>query len=134
MKKILIILGFLFGFAYAQEDLVKKGVEAYKKDDYLTALKYLQKACDLKYGDGCNRLGVMYADGTGVKKDNLKAAKLFKKACDLKVGMGCSNLGIMYEDGIGVKKDLSKALEFYEKSCNLSREDVACQSYIRLKK
>ncbi|MCV3470724.1 tetratricopeptide repeat protein [Campylobacter sp. CNRCH_2015_0814] len=133
MKKVLIILTILFlNFAYSQEDLFLKGLEAYESGDYINAMKYYKKACDLNNSSGCNSLGIMYANGYGVKKDNFKAVELFRKACSLNSGGGCSNLGVMYVNGKGVRKDTSKALEYFGKACDL-KSDEGCQNYARLK-
>nr|WP_223212892.1 hypothetical protein [Campylobacter coli] len=77
MKKVLIILGFIFlNFACSQEDLIEKGENAYKNKDYTNAIKYFQQACDLNNGNGCNELGTMY---TLVKKNNFKQWNHIKK-------------------------------------------------------
>ncbi|EIA89756.1 hypothetical protein cco74_07957 [Campylobacter coli 37/05] len=77
MKKVLIILGFIFlNFACSQEDLIEKGENAYKNKDYTNAIKYFQQACDLNNGNGCNELGTMY---TLVKKTILKQWNHIKK-------------------------------------------------------
>ena len=43
-----------------------------------------QKACDGGSTEECLNLGVMYANGYGVKQDYFKAKEYFGKACDLK--------------------------------------------------
>ena len=40
----------------------------------------------------CNRLGLLYAAGTGVTKDPDRARALFKRACDRKYERACANL------------------------------------------
>lgn len=123
MKKVLIILGFIFlNFACSQEDLIEKGENAYKNKDYTNAIKYFQQACDLNNGNGCNELGTMY---TLVKKNNFKAMESYQKACDLNYKQGCSNLGFMYMLGMRTKDDKFKAIELYEKACNLN-EGSSC--------
>ncbi|MFP6183677.1 tetratricopeptide repeat protein [Helicobacter pylori] len=101
------------------EELVDLGVESYKAKDYIQAEKYFEKACDLKYGGGCFRLGVLYEYGQGVEKNLTKAAQLYSKACDLNNSVGCGALGMLYEDGQGVGEDLTKAAYFYSKACKL---------------
>ncbi|MCR6588090.1 tetratricopeptide repeat protein [Campylobacter insulaenigrae] len=126
MKKVLIVLAILFlNFVYSQEDLVAKGIKAYDRGDYLIALKCFKKSCDLNDGLGCFNLGIMYANGSGIKKDNFKAVELYQKSCDLNDGLGCFNLGAMYAIGSGVRKDISKALEYFGKACDL-RDDLDC--------
>jgi TPR repeat protein len=71
------------------------------KQDDLKALKFFQKACDLKsscltplpFSYESPRLEQpppefksQYEKGKGVKQDDLKALKFFQKACDLNYG------------------------------------------------
>src|SRR5262249_17757597 len=50
-------------------------------------------------------LGVMYADGYGVKKDEKEAIRWFKKAADQNDDRSRAKLGWIYAQGIGVEKD-----------------------------
>ncbi len=109
------------------KELFDLGVESYKAKDYIQAEKYFEKACDLKYGGGCFRLGVLYEYGQGVEKNLTKAAQLYTKACDLKEGMGCGNLGVLYYDGDGVKRDSKKADQYFSKACKLGNQE-ACEA------
>ncbi|EGK8009228.1 sel1 repeat family protein, partial [Campylobacter lari] len=59
--------------------------------DNFKAVELFQKACDLNDGLGCDNLGVMYVNGSGVRKDLSKALEYFGKACDLKYDKGCQN-------------------------------------------
>jgi ankyrin repeat protein len=58
---------------------------------------WLAKGCetpDPKRADeqACNRLGLLYATGSGVTKDLARARALFKRACDEKYERACANL------------------------------------------
>ncbi|MDU9727718.1 sel1 repeat family protein [Helicobacter pylori] len=58
-----LCLGLLGGGLMAEpnpKELFDLGVESYKAKDYIQAEKYFEKACDLKYGRGCNDLGELY--------------------------------------------------------------------------
>ncbi|MBQ9589797.1 MAG: sel1 repeat family protein, partial [Butyrivibrio sp.] len=48
---------------------------------YSDALQECQKTCDLNGGEGCTYLGILYAEGKGVKQDYQKAITYFDKAC-----------------------------------------------------
>jgi len=80
----------------------------------------LKKSCDLNNGFGCAKLGLLYADGVGVKKDFSKSYKYFKKSCDLNSGMGCSYLGISYMSGLGVRQNTSIGKKYLHKGCDLN--------------
>ncbi len=105
------------------EDLFNLGMLSYDKQDFSKARKYFEKACDLKYGRGCNGLGVLYEYGQGVEKNSKKATQFYSKACELKDGKGCSNLGVFYHYGEGVEKDFKKAVALYKKACDLKEGD-----------
>ena len=86
--------------------------------NYQQAFKYYKKACELNDKFGCFNLGVMYAEGQGVKQDFAKAFKFAKKACDLNDMGACYNLGLWYGEGQGVRQDFVNARKYYEKACN----------------
>ncbi len=77
-----------------------------------------KKACAKGKAVACNKLGLIYYAGSGVKQDTLKAVELFKKACDGGDVTGCTFLGFMYNNGLGVEYDTLKAAAFYTKACN----------------
>ena len=59
--------------------------------------RWLAKDCetpDSRRADpqACNRLGLLYAAGSGVTKDLARAGALFKRACDQKHEKACANL------------------------------------------
>ncbi len=109
------------------EELFDLGVKSIEAKDYIQAKKYFEKACDLKYGRGCNDLGELYYNGEGVEKNLIKATQYFSKACGLKDGRGCFNLGRLYYFGEGVEKNLTKAAYFYAKACKLGNQE-ACEA------
>lgn len=70
------------------------------KQDFFTAKKYFEKACNLNLGDACNSLGFLYSKGKGVKQNYSAAKKYYGKSCDLGDQMGCDNYKILNEQGI----------------------------------
>lgn len=104
--------------------------------DYYNAKKYYEIACDKGNGDifqsaTCHNLGVMYANGEGVRQDYAKAAKLYKKACDMKYGGACNDLGVQYDKGQGVRQNRSTAKQYYGKACDLG-EQMGCDNYKKI--
>ena len=61
-------------------------------------------------------LGLMYANGEGVKQDYFKAVEWFQKAADQGLAKAQYNLGDMYFYGQGVKQDYIKAVEWWQKA------------------
>ncbi|HQK28501.1 MAG TPA: tetratricopeptide repeat protein, partial [Smithellaceae bacterium] len=77
-------------------------VTAYKKGDYKTELKLLQKEADKGNAVAQFRLGVMYDDGKGVVQDYKEAFKWYKLAADQGFAGAQFGLGLMYANGRGV--------------------------------
>ena len=73
-----------------------KGVAAYERGDYATALKEFRVLAE--QGDATAQfiLGVMYHDGRGVTQDYKEAVKWHRKAADQGNALAQFNLGVMY--------------------------------------
>ncbi|ETD24250.1 tetratricopeptide repeat protein [Helicobacter macacae] len=104
-----------------------------KLQDYYNAKKYYEIACnkgngDLAQSEPCYNLGLMYANGKGVRQDYAKAAELYKKACDMKNANACYNIGVSYAKGQGVRQNSSTAKQYFGKACDLG-EQVGCDNY-----
>ena len=61
------------------------------EDHYKKAAQMYKIAYDKDVGEACSGLGILYAEGQGVKMDIKKARELFKKACDNGEKLGCYN-------------------------------------------
>jgi TPR repeat protein len=110
---------------------LRDGTGVAKKDPG-RALALETKACDGKYGGGCNVLGWAYRKGTlGMPRDDKKAIEMFRKACDLGSGLGCGSLADSYEHGDGVDADVDKAKELYAQACTL-KDLPSCDDAKRL--
>ena len=97
-----------------------QGLQLSEKSDTLSqALPVLERACELRSGNGCATLGFLYATGRAVTKDDKKATVLYRKSCELGDAQGCYNAGLMADSGRGTKEDAAKAAADYEKACDL---------------
>ncbi|MGX2981890.1 tetratricopeptide repeat protein [Helicobacter sp. 23-1045] len=101
------------------------------RQDYIKALQYHKKACDLGNALSCALAGGAYYFGEDIKTDYRLAKSYFEKSCEMQSGRGCVGLGAMYGDGVGVAKNLSKAKELYGKACDLG-EQIGCDAYKEL--
>jgi TPR repeat protein len=89
-------------------------------------VKYSSKACELGSADGCNELGVGYAQGLGgLEKNDVRAVAFFKKACELGLPLGCRNYGGRLDNGKGVTRDVPHAREVLLKACD-AKDAGAC--------
>ena len=66
-------------------------------------------------------LGVMYAEGRGVKQNYAQAKVWWEKAAAKGHTGGQYNLGVMYAEGKGVTQDLARAQAWWEKAANTGR-------------
>jgi hypothetical protein len=98
--------------------LYNQGISSYKNQDFPTAAKLWQQACDAGEPKGCFGVGVMFEEGKGVAKSVKRAVDLYKSACDQSYATGCYNLGLMYGNGRGVSKDLKRAADLYRRACD----------------
>ena len=98
MKRIFVLLVVLFYIGFSK-GLIESGDEAYKKGDHQKAAELFQKACDGGEAGGCSNLGVVYANGQGVKQDFPTAKQYFGRACDLGLQLGCDNYRKLNEKG-----------------------------------
>lgn len=93
--------------------------------DYQFAFELAKKGCELRNGDSCNFLAILYQEGKGTAKDLKKAFWTFHKLCHQKeffgtIGIqeiGCFNLGLAYAQGKGVEQSYKLAFQSFKKSC-----------------
>ena len=83
----------------------QKGVAAYKRGDYATALKEWRPLAEQGHANAQDNLGLMYTKGLGVPQDYAAAAKWYRKAAEQGLASAQMRLGVMYIKGIGVPKD-----------------------------
>ena len=84
-------------------------------------------ACELGLAPACNELGVLYEEGSGVRKSAARAASHYLKACDGGARHGCYNLArsLAYAPGAD-ERQLKRARRYYELACSMGMNE-ACQ-------
>ena len=83
----------------------KRGLDAYKKGDYATALREWKPLAEKGDASAQSNLGFMYDNGQGVPQDYKTAFKWYKLAAEQGVANAHYKLGQMYGFGRGVLKD-----------------------------
>jgi hypothetical protein len=91
----------------------QKGVDAYNRGDYATALREWKPLAEQGNAPAQTNLGVMYAKGRGVPQNFETAMKLHTLAAEQGNVLAQFNLGLMYEDGHGVPKNYKTAVRWY---------------------
>ena len=110
MKRILLLAALLCSLSWtAGAQDFKKGVEAYKRGDYATALRELRPLAERGDADAQSRLGFMYDNGQGVPKDSAEAVRWLRRAAEQGFPKAQFDLGVSYENGIGVPQDYVEA-------------------------
>ena len=103
-------------------------VDAANKRDYLSAAQEFQRLAEDGDPRGENGLGVLYANGLGVRKDAKLAADWFTKAAEKGYKAAQNNLGELYLSGAGVEKDYAAAGMWFRKAAaqgdSLAADDV----------
>lgn len=131
------LLGIFYEKGYAVEKDMNKAISYYKRaaqynayaannlgkyyrkqKEYEKALKYLNHAKEKGNTNAMIELGIMYEEGTGVKKDINEAINNYTNAYQIVKDVNAAyNLGLIYQYGKGgVKKDFKLAKKWYELS------------------
>mgnify|MGYP000054616268 CR=1 FL=1 len=111
MKKLILSLNLILTLCFGSN--IDDAISSYKKGDYNIALPIFQKLADKNDSLAQEYLGLMYADGLGVKIDYVKAYEYSKKSCDNKNMKGCYNQGVLLSFGKGVKQNHFEATKLY---------------------
>jgi TPR repeat protein len=98
----------------------------FRTQDFQKARSYYEKAEASGYlgAERANNLGVIYADGLGVKRDDKRAFQLFERSAKGGFSWGMTNLGVRYEQGLGVPQDYKQARQWYEKAAAKGNEEA----------
>lgn len=98
------------------------GMEAYRQNDFKTALREFKASDDDVTSD--YMLGIMFEKGQGVKTDFAEAAAWYLKAADKGSAAAQYRLGRLYERGQGVGQNLEEALKQYRKASRQGYQDA----------
>ena len=91
----------------------QKGMDAFDKEDYATALRELKPLAEQGYALAQNNLGVMYEKGQGVSQNYKTAVKWYTLAAEQGYPFAQSNLGQNYDKGEGVSQNYKTAVKWY---------------------
>jgi TPR repeat protein len=97
---------------------------AYRRNDYVTALRLYQPLADQGDADAQSNLGFMYWNGYGVSKNYAEAVKWYRKAADQGNADAQFGLGVMYHNGYGVPQDFAEAVKWYRKAADQGNADA----------
>ena len=90
-----------------------KGVAAYHRGDYATAIRELRPLAERGLAEAQLKLGIMYNKGQGVPQDYAEAVGWWRKAAEQENAKAQYNLGLTYDNGQGVPQDYVQAHMWY---------------------
>lgn len=119
MKSFLLTLALVLSFsptAGAQD--LDKGLEAFKRADYATALREFRPLAKQGNAGAQFNIGFMYWTGEGVPQDQAEAEKWYRNAADQGYAKAQDFLGYMYQHGEVVPQDYAEAEKWYRKAAD----------------
>ncbi len=111
-------------FGVVKPDYYSMGKEAYDKENYSEAFKYLKKAAEQGHAEAQYLLGKCYFNGQGVTEDRIEAGKWTRKAAEQGYVDAQYLLGECYSLGKGVTKDLTEATKWYRKAAEQGNDNA----------
>ncbi len=111
-----MVLGFILSALFgtnAQAD-TRKGIEAYRRGQYETALQELEKAAKAGDAQAFYNLGIFYHEGKAVPRDPEQAVAFYKRGAEKGSVLAAFNLAQAYRKGEGVAVDYAQAARWYE--------------------
>ena len=87
----------------------QKGLDAYERGDFATALREWTPLAEQGHATAQYNLGLMYNNGQGVPQDYKTAVKWYKLAAEQGHASTQNNLGLMYALGTGTLQDYTRA-------------------------
>lgn len=132
MKKWLVLIVALallaLSFpAWAEEDpaeMYAKAAEAWKAEDYETALSYMIPLAEMGEINSMYNVGIAYANGFGVPVSYEDAAKYFKMAADGGHEDAQFLIGYLYREGEGVEQSYEQAAHYFQLAADQGSVDA----------
>jgi TPR repeat protein len=116
MNRLLILpvllLTLLLGNPAFSADF-QKGLDAYDRGDYATALREWTPLAEQGKSVAQFNLGQMYRKGQGVRQNKKTAVKWYRLSAEQGDADAQTNLGVMYRKGHGVPQDDKTAVKWY---------------------
>jgi len=119
---VLLCVCCLGSFCLQAQAAYFDGMEAYRQNDFQTALREFKAVeDDVK---ALYMIGVIYEKGQGVAIDHAEAAQWYRKAADKGNSAAQYRLGRLFERGLGVEENREEAVKWYKKSAKQGYVDA----------
>ncbi len=122
MRSLLITAVFFsFSLSASAQDF-EKGMDAFKRHDFESALREWQPLAALDHADAQYQIGNLYEYGRGVPQSDSEAAKKYTSAAKRGHSEAQYRLGILYDNGWGVVKNDIEAAQWYKMAAELGHD------------
>ena len=122
VASLLVILSSTGALASESTERFERGLDAFRGGDLNAAITEWSAAAEDGNRDALFNLGLLFANGNGVKQDWDEAKTLFQKAGKRGSELAMFSLAIMYFNGQGVPKDLPMAHVWASLGADLNNE------------
>jgi len=92
------------------------GADAYKRGDYITAIKHWEPLANRGNAEAQFNIGRMYEKGINFKQSDYWAHYWINKAAQLGLPVAEYTLGYFYRNGVGVVKDSTQTVKWFKKA------------------
>jgi uncharacterized protein len=108
------VLAVLLVSAVAARADTASGMQAFRNKDYQTAYREWKAAAEGGHAEAQFDLGLLYAQGLGIKRDLAEAAAWYRKAAEQGNSAAEFALGQMYSRGWGAPRDTTDAIRWMQ--------------------
>ncbi len=98
------------------------GLQAFKNKDYARAYQEWKAAADAGQAEAQFDLGLLYAQGLGVRRDLTEASRWYRKSAEQGNAQAEFSLGQMYSRGWGVPRDEADAVRWLQMANSVESE------------
>ena len=95
---------------------LEEGLEAYDKNDYVTAMRELKPFAIQGNARAQHKVGLMYHFGEGTPKDTKEGIKWLRLSADQGEAIAQHFMGVIYKRGIGLPQSNKEAIKWFKRA------------------
>ena len=126
IKKLILSLGIFTTLSFGAT--IQDAINAANNGNQKKAISIFENLASKGDAEAQYALGLIYADGEGVKQDYIKAKEWYTKSANQKHAQAQHNVGVMYANGYGAKQDYKIAKIYFGQACDGGHQ-LGCDAY-----
>ena len=126
IKKLILSLGIFTTLSFGAT--IQDAINAANNGNQKKAISIFENLASKGDAEAQYALGLIYADGEGVKQDYIKAKEGYKKSDNKGYEEDQHNVGVMYANGYGAKQDYKIAKIYFGQACDGGHQ-LGCDAY-----